>query len=101
MYFLNECNPQLIPIQFSASKNAEIRFRWLQLNIHANHEDMFHKAVEFLTSQGRMKYVRPMYRSLHNSKSGKELAKKTFVEHKGMYHSIAQKMIAKDLGLDS
>jgi len=82
---------------FSASKNAEIRFRWYQLCIRAEYEPAFAGAAGFLTEQGRMKFVRPLYRSMYRSVKGKKLAVETFTKHQSMYHNIAAKMIAKDL----
>jgi len=55
--------------------------------------------VEFLGEQGRMKFVRPLYRDLF--KANKSLALETFKKNRDNYHSIAQKMIAKDLGLET
>ena len=47
-----------------------------------------------------MKFVRPLYRSLFAcGNKGKSLAIETFTKHRLYYHSIAQKMVAKDLGL--
>ena len=40
--------------------------------------------VAFITSQGRMKYVRPLYRALMQSKGGKEVAINTFMKYKEM-----------------
>jgi leukotriene-A4 hydrolase len=83
----------------TASKNSEIRFRWYQACVRSEYEEIFPHAVSFLTEQGRMKFVRPLYRSLFKSQKGKELAVKTFVANRGMYHNIAAKMVAKDLEL--
>ncbi len=49
--------------------------------------------------QGRMKYLRPLYRSLYRSKMGRALALSTFEEVRASYHPIASKMVAADLGL--
>ena len=54
--------------------------------------------VEFLKSQGRMKYLRPLYRALF--KKRKEVALGTFREARSSYHPIAAKMVAVDLGLE-
>jgi len=44
--------------------------------------------------------VRPLYRDLFKtSAKGKELAVKTFQEHRHNYHNIAAKMVARDLEL--
>ncbi len=55
------------------------------------------QTAEFLKEQGRMKYLRPLYRALFKSKIGKELALKTFQEARAGYHPIAAKMVASDL----
>ena len=56
-------------------------------------------AVQFLKSQGRMKYLRPLYRAL--LKREKQVALNTFREARSGYHPIAAKMVAADLGLSS
>lgn len=55
--------------------------------------------VEFLRDQGRMKYLRPLYRAL--VKKNRELAVQTFRETQSGYHPIAAKMVAVDLGLEN
>lgn len=52
-----------------------------------------------LAPQGRMKYLRPLYRALYRSKMGRQLALDTFQAARASYHPIAQKMVAADLGL--
>ena len=48
-----------------------------------------------------MKFVRTLYRELGNGGDAlKALAVKTFTEFRTTYHSIAQKMIARDLGVE-
>ena len=46
----------------TSAKNAEIRFRWEWLCLNAEYEFIFDQVVEFITSVGRMKFVRPLYR---------------------------------------
>ncbi|KAJ3057231.1 Leukotriene A-4 hydrolase [Rhizophlyctis rosea] len=82
-------------------KNAEIRFRWQWLCLNAEYEEIFPQVVDFVTSVGRMKFVRPLYRQLNKCKNGSELAKKTFQEHRAFYHPICAAMVAKDLGLSA
>ena len=87
--------------RFSESRNSEIRFKWntLALRMPKPTPACFEDTVEFLSEQGRMKFVRPLYRDLN--KANRELAVATFVKNKENYHLIAQKMIAKDLSLSS
>jgi leukotriene-A4 hydrolase len=82
---------------FAASQNAEILFRYCQLAIAAEDSSILPIAIRFITTQGRMKYVRPLYRTLYQSKMGRSLAISTFLEHQDFYHPICAKMVASDL----
>jgi leukotriene-A4 hydrolase len=44
-----------------------------------------------------MKFTRPLYRALFNSKMGKEMAIETFTKNSKIYHPICRKMVATDL----
>ena len=79
------------------SRNSEILFRYCQLAIASEDQSIILIALQFITSQGRMKYIRPLYKSLYKSKMGKDVAVSTFLKHKHIYHPIATKMIAIDL----
>jgi hypothetical protein len=83
--------------QFNSSKNAEICLRWQSLGLKANAPWIVPQVVEFITSQGRMKFVRPLYRLFRQSQVGGQLANDTFQKHKMMYHPIARKMLEADL----
>jgi len=82
-----------------AFKNCEIRFSWYRLAITAEDETVLPHVVALLKEQGRMKYLRPLYRALYRSKMGRETALSTFTAAKASYHPIAQKMLSVDLGL--
>eukprot|EP00027_Filamoeba_sp_ATCC50430_P011432 CAMPEP_0168552066 /NCGR_PEP_ID=MMETSP0413-20121227/6519_1 /TAXON_ID=136452 /ORGANISM="Filamoeba nolandi, Strain NC-AS-23-1" /LENGTH=610 /DNA_ID=CAMNT_0008582657 /DNA_START=35 /DNA_END=1867 /DNA_ORIENTATION=- len=83
--------------KLNSSRNAEIRFRWYSLCIRSENSKVFPNVAAFLKEQGRMKYVRPLYRSLFKSQTGKQVALDTFLPNRDIYHNIASKMIAKDL----
>jgi len=77
--------------------NCELRFRFLRLALGAKWDGAKDAAVELATSQGRMKFTRPMYRAL--KAYDLELAKDTFSKFRTSYHPICSKMVAKDLGV--
>ncbi|KAI8616940.1 peptidase family M1-domain-containing protein [Chytriomyces sp. MP71] len=82
----------------TAVRNCEIRSRWLELNLACGRESVFPEVVDLVTTMGRMKYVRPLYRALRKcSPGGEELARATFAKHKGFYHPICAQMVEKDL----
>ena len=69
---------------FTASKNAEVMLRWQTLCLHSECEFILPHVVDFITGQGRMKFVRPLYRTLRSSEIGKKLAVETFEAKKDM-----------------
>lgn len=71
--------------------------RWQQLCIRANVPWIYDSAVNFLTSQGRMKFVRPILRALRSSQIGGKKIEEIFEANKNSYHPIARKMLGEDL----
>lgn len=63
---------------FSSRKNAEIKFRWQCLCLHSDVQWIVPHVVDFISSQGRMKFVRPLYRALRLSHSGADAAVECF-----------------------
>lgn len=83
--------------QMHESQNSEVLFRFCMIAIEAGDGSIIPVVIRFITTQGRMKFVRPLYRALYNSDMGKGIAVTTFVANKDFYHPIAAKMIATDL----
>lgn len=86
--------------QFTSCNNSELKYRWQMLCLLSEAEWIVPHVVSFITTQGRMKFVRPLYRSLHGSQVGATIARQTFEAHHEMYHPIAKKMVAQDLGVN-
>ncbi|KAJ8599808.1 hypothetical protein CTAYLR_004000 [Chrysophaeum taylorii] len=83
----------------TATPNAEIRFRWCRLLLSSGVDRGVDLALDFVTSNGRMKFVRPLYKALAAAPIPGALAaaKKTFKDHYAFYHPICRKMITSDL----
>ncbi|CAB9504832.1 Leukotriene A-4 hydrolase [Seminavis robusta] len=86
---------------FESTKNSEVLFRFCKLAIAAEDKDIIPIAIRFATTQGRMKFTRPLYRALFQSKMASELAVETFLENKHIYHPICTKMVASDLSVST
>jgi leukotriene-A4 hydrolase len=84
---------------FSRTQNSEILFRFCKLAVAAEQSSILPIVLKFITTQGRMKFTRPLYRALFASKMGRGAAIKTFQENKSFYHAICAKMVATDMGL--
>ncbi|KAJ1964428.1 Leucyl aminopeptidase yscIV, partial [Dipsacomyces acuminosporus] len=85
--------------QLTNYRNCEVRFSWLALSLKSNYMAVASAVVDMLSTQGRMKYTRPLYRLLHACPDGRELAEQTFLRLRNFYHPICSRMVEKDLGL--
>lgn len=83
--------------QLASTRNAEVLFRYCDLAIQAEDSSILPTVTRFITTQGRMKFTRPLYRALYKSRMGRKLAISTFLANKDFYHPICVKMVAQDL----
>ncbi|MGK7311669.1 MAG: M1 family metallopeptidase [Candidatus Longimicrobiales bacterium M2_2A_002] len=80
------------------SENSEILFEWLRLAIANRYEPAFGALEDFLTRQGRRKFLRPLYQDLTATAWGTELAQQIYREARPMYHAISRNSIDEVLG---
>lgn len=93
--------------KLSERQNSEIRFNWQRLCIDVGKTDIVPHVKKFLCEQGRMKFVRPLYRALLKASINHPMHKdnfydaavETFKSAASSYHPIASKMIASDIAL--
>ncbi|CAN8068962.1 unnamed protein product [Agarophyton chilense] len=81
----------------NSMRNSEIRFAWCRIALKAKFESVLENVKDFVSSQGRMKFVRPLFKDMYHVYPRGEYAKELFGALKNSYHSIARKMIEKDL----
>ena len=83
------------------SKNSELLFRFCSLALRDDTNDeckMLATTARFVSSQGRMKYVRPLYKAMsQGGPMGRKIAIDVFLRNRDFYHPIAAKLIASDL----
>jgi leukotriene-A4 hydrolase len=97
--------PLLAPLDaaygLTQRRNAEVRLAWYRLALRADYAPVRGPLLAFLREQGRMKYIRPLYRALAAcpAPGSRDLALDTFRQLRASYHAIAAKMVARDLGL--
>lgn len=87
--------------QMNETHNSEVLHRFCMISIAAGDETIIPVVIRFITTQGRMKFVRLLYKSLFASSMAKDTAVKTFLKHRDFYHPVCAKMLAKDLELDA
>lgn len=80
----------------TADQNTEVVFRWTKLGLQSNWAPSAELARALLLRQGRMKFTRPTFRALLESKvGGPKLARAILKETN--YHSICHKMVCHDI----
>jgi len=84
--------------KLSSSGNSEIEFSWLKIAIRNHYQPAFAGLDHFLTSQGRRKFVAPLYADLAKTDWGKKLAMEIYKRARPTYHSVAVGTVDKALG---
>lgn len=69
-------------------QNAEIMFSFLLIGIKAKWTPIIPKALEFVQSNGRIKYVKPVYRKLFSWEESRQKALDTFEKNQPFMHPI-------------
>ncbi|KAK7739128.1 Leucyl aminopeptidase yscIV [Cytospora paraplurivora] len=82
---------------FLKSKNVELKSAYFAIALRSKVTSTYPLVAELLGQVGRMKFVRPLFRSLN--KVDRELALQTYEKNKDFYHPICRAMAAKDLGV--
>jgi len=78
---------------FSRSGNSEILEAWLERAIDAKYSDAWPSIERFLLSQGRRKYLKPLYTKLAATPEGLEFARRIYEKARPTYHPISQTTI--------
>ncbi|MBW4331551.1 M1 family metallopeptidase [Stakelama sp. CBK3Z-3] len=84
---------------FSHAGNSEIRFAWLMLALDARYQPAVASAQAFLTSQGRRKFVAPLFSTLMNEDNwGKPIARRIYAMARPGYHSVTTGTVDRIVG---
>lgn len=72
----------------SRTGNSEVLFAWLRVAIRNRYEPALPALERFLTTQGRRKFVAPLYQELMNTTWGPDVARRIYAAARPTYHSI-------------
>jgi leukotriene-A4 hydrolase len=97
-YFLASLPERLTPAQladldgtFGLTKrgNSEVLFAWLRIAIRHRYQPAMPALEQFLTTQGRRKFLRPLYEDLMKTDWGKAEARRIYERARPLYHAVA------------
>jgi len=69
--------------------NSEVLFAWLRVTIRNRYEPAMPALERFLTSQGRRKFLKPLYEDLMKTDWGKDEARRIYARARPLYHSVS------------
>ena len=75
--------------RLSDSGNSEVLFAWLQIAIRNRYTAAFPALERFLLSQGRRKFVRPLYQDLAKTDWGRKMAMDIYRRARPTYHPVS------------
>jgi aminopeptidase N len=78
---------------FSDSGNSELLFAWLEKSIDTGYHKADPAIERFLTSQGRRKFLRPLYEKLAKTPESLVFARKIYEKARPTYHPVSQASI--------
>ena len=76
--------------RFSSSGNSEVLSAWLERAIDAGYADARPAIERFLTTQGRRKFLKPVYEKLVKTPEGLAFAKRVYEKARPSYHPVSQ-----------
>jgi aminopeptidase N len=83
----------------NGSTNMEVRFAWLDLAVRNRYEPAIPSLEQFLTAQGRGKFVKPLLTALaKDAQWGRPIAARIYMKTRSFYHPLVDRDLDK-LGL--
>lgn len=83
--------------RLSASGNSEILHQWLLIAVRNRYEPAFPALDRFLTTQGRRKFLTPLYTELSRTAWGRSLASDIYQRARPTYHPVSTNTIDRVL----
>jgi leukotriene-A4 hydrolase len=83
--------------RLSSSGNSEVLFAWLRVAIRNRYDPSFPALEKFLMSQGRRKFVAPLYEDLAKTEWGRRMANNIYRRARPTYHSVSTGTIDRAL----
>jgi aminopeptidase N len=83
--------------KLSAGGNSEILFEWFRIAIRNRYQPAFAPLDRFLTSQGRRKFVAPLFADLAKTDWGRTMAMDIYKRARPNYHSVTVNTVDQTL----
>ena len=75
---------------FSDSGNSEVLSAWLEKSVDTRYKGAYPAIERFLTTQGRRKFLKPLYEKLVAYPEDVAFAKRIYTKARPTYHPVSQ-----------
>jgi leukotriene-A4 hydrolase len=75
---------------FTRSGNSEVLSNWLQKAVEVRYTAAYPAVERFLTSQGRRKFLRPLYQKLAEHPEDADFARRIYAQARPTYHPVSR-----------
>lgn len=82
---------------FNSYENAEIKFLWIRIGLKSNWDNAVTRAEKMLSEQGRISYLKPLYKDLFTNEDTKKIALEIYEKNKASYMHAAIRHVEKIL----
>jgi len=86
---------------FNQIQNSEIAHDWLLIGINNQYQAIYPRLIEYLSSIGRVKLIKPLYEALMQQSELHNLANNIYLKARPGYHNIAINQIDEILNHES
>jgi hypothetical protein len=69
--------------------NSEVLFAWLRVAVRNGYKPAMPALEKFLTTQGRRKFLRPLYEDLMATDWGRTEARQIYARARPLYHAVS------------
>jgi hypothetical protein len=76
--------------RFSQSGNSEVLSAWLEKSIDSGYREVRPAIERFLTTQGRRKFLMPIYEKLAKNPDDLSFARRVYEKARPTYHPVSQ-----------
>lgn len=83
---------------FSDSGNSEVLSAWLEKSIDSRYQAAYPAIERFLTTQGRRKFLKPIYEKLAKNPEDLAFARRVYEKARPTYHPVSQATIDEIVG---
>jgi len=83
---------------FTRTGNSEVLSEWLVLSVRHGYEPAYDRLAWFLTTQGRRKFLTPLYREMAGTDEGSRMGLDIYTKARPLYHIISRRTLDPIVG---